>query len=213
MQYVRDPERIWAQNLEKIRELTDLSGFTAEQQEVVIPMVYAYGEPQLAQHIRFSANLINTAGKALKKRKNLLYDEDLIHYALDVSRLSQEPMHFLHKASVVSHAKANRQTRAMSAVECWKPYMSGGIVLIGQSATALFRLLEILKEGVPPPALVIAAPHGFVQATAAKQWLWDLHQELGVECLVVDGMRGGSALVAAAMNALLAMHQPSQPCE
>lgn len=92
-------------------------------------------------------------------------------------------------------------------------YVRGGIVLIGQSATALFRLLEILKEGVPPPALVIAAPHGFVQATAAKQWLWDLHQELGVECLIVDGMRGGSALVAAAMNALLVMHQPSQPCE
>lgn len=213
MQYLRDPERIWAHNLEKIRELTDLSRFTVEQQEVVISMVYAWGEPQLAQHIRFSDNLIHAAGEALKKRKNLLYDEELIGYALDVSRLPQEPMHFLHKASVVSHAKANRQTRAMSAVECWKPYMSGGIVLIGQSATALFRLLELLKEGVPPPALIIATPQDFVQATAAKQWLWDLHQELGLECLTVDGMRGGSALAAAAMNALLTLHQPDQPRE
>lgn len=95
----------------------------------------------------------------------------------------------------------------MTAVDCWKPFMAGGIVLIGQSATALFRLLEILKEGAPPPALVIAAARGFVNAETAKQMLWDQREELGLECIVVNGTRGGGVLAAAALNALLMIQQ------
>jgi precorrin-8X/cobalt-precorrin-8 methylmutase len=117
--------------------------------------------------------------------------------------LYQEPLGFLGRASVISHAKSNRQTRALTAVDCWKPHLAGSIVLIGQSGTALFRLLEILKDGAPRPSLVIAAARGFVNAEAAKQMLWQQHEELGVECIVVNGTRGGSVLVAAALNALL----------
>jgi Precorrin isomerase len=207
MEYLRDPERIREQNYANLRTQVDLTAFSADQQQVVIQMVLAYGDPELAKYIRFSENALGVARKAIKQRNNLLYDVELVKYALNEALLYQEPLGFLGRASVISQAKSVKHTRAMTAVDCWKPYMSGGIVLIGQSATALLRLLEILQESVSPPALVIAAPRGFVNASHAKQLLWKLHQELGVECIVVDGTRGGGVLAAAALNALLMMQQ------
>jgi precorrin-8X/cobalt-precorrin-8 methylmutase len=207
MQYLRDPERIRQQNNDKIRELVALERFTPDQQQVVIQMVDACGDPELAQHIQFSDRAMETARKAIKIRNNILYDEELVRHALDDALMYQEPLSFLGKASVISHAKASKQTRAMTAVDYWKPYMAGSIILIGQSATALFRLLEILKEGAPAPALVIAAARGFILAEPAKQQLWKQHRDLGIECIVVDGTRGGGTLAAAAMNALLTIQQ------
>lgn len=206
MQYIRDPERILLQSYQRVRELTDLSPFTPEQQEVVIAMVDAYGEPELAKHVRFSEHATEAARKAIKKRNNILYDEELVRYALDDDLLYQQPLSFLKRATVISLAKANRQTRAMTAVDYWKPYMEDSIILIGQAATALFRLIEILQEGAPKPALVIAAARGFSQAEPAKQLLWNKRRELGFECIVIDGMRGGAALAAAALNTLLLQH-------
>ncbi len=207
MQYIRDPERIRQQNLDKIRELTQLESFTPEQQEIVIAMVDAWGEPELARHIRFSENAVKSALKAIKQRNTLLHDEELLAHALDDNLLYQEPLSFLGKASVISLAKANKQTRAMTSVDYWKPHLDSSIVLIGQSATALFRLLEIIREGAPKPALIITAARGFILAENAKSQLWQQHQEMGLECIVVNGMRGGSVLVAAAMNTLLNMSQ------
>ncbi|MDD5391878.1 MAG: precorrin-8X methylmutase [Thiothrix sp.] len=207
MQYLRDPERIRQQNNDKIRELVALERFTPDQQQVVIQMVDACGDPELAQHIQFSDRAMEAARKAIKIRNNILYDEELVSHALDDALMYQEPLSFLGKASVISHAKASKQTRAMTAVDYWKPYMAGSIILIGQSATALFRLLEILKEGAPTPALVIAAARGFILAEPAKQQLWKQHRDLGIECIVVDGTRGGGTLAAAAMNALLTIQQ------
>lgn len=207
MQYIRDPERIRQQNLEKIRELVPLESFTLEQQEVVIAMVDAWGEPELAQHILFSEKAIKSALKAIKQRHAILHDEELLAHALDSNLLYQEPLSFLGKASVISLAKANKQTRAMTSVDFWKPHLGSSIVLIGQSATALFRLLEIIEEGAPKPALIIAAARGFILAENAKNILWQRHQDLELECIVVNGMRGGSVLAAAAMNALLKLYQ------
>lgn len=203
IEYLRDPERIHEHNMALLQAQTDLSAFTPEQQRVVAQMVLAYGDPDLVKHIRFSDNAVNVARKAIKQRSNLLYDVELVKHALNKSLLYQEPLGFMGRASVISQAKNTKQTLAMTAVDCWKPYLSGGIVLIGQSATALLRLIEILQEGVRPPALIIASPRGFVNATEAKKLLWKQHQELGVECIVVDGTRGGGVLAAAALNALL----------
>lgn len=205
--YLRDPERIHQQNYARIREQADLSAFSPEQQQIVIQMISAYGEPGLAQRIQFSAKAMKAAGKAIKRRNNILYDEILVNSALDTQLLYQEPLGFLNRAAVISQAKASKQTRAMTAVDYWKPYMQDSIILIGQSGTALFRLLELLKEGAPRPALVIAAARGFINAETAKQLLWDQHEELGFECIVVNGTCGGGVLAATAMNALLMIQQ------
>ena len=205
--FLRDPERIRQQSDARLREQVALDLFPLEQQPVVIEMVQACGDPTLVQHLHFSKHALTVARKAIKQRQNLLFDVELVKHALDTTLLYQEPLGFLGRASVISHAKSNKQTRALTAVDCWKPHLVGSIVLIGQSGTALFRLLEILKDGAPRPSLVIAAARGFVNAEAAKQMLWQQHEELGVECIVVSGTRGGSVLAAAALNALLKMQQ------
>ncbi|MBU0653643.1 MAG: precorrin-8X methylmutase [Gammaproteobacteria bacterium] len=207
MQYLRDPDRIRQQNYDKIRELVALERFTPDQQQVVIHMVRAYGDPELAHYLQFSDKATDAALKLIKKRNNILYDVELVRHALDDSLLYQEPLSFLGKASVISHAKANKQTRAMTAVEHWRPYMANSIILIGQSATALFHLLEMLKDGAPKPALIIATSRGFVNAEPAKQALWEQREDLGLECIVVNGTRGGGVLAAAALNALLMIQQ------
>ncbi len=205
--YVRDPDRIHAMSYEKIRESVDLSAFTLDQQQVVIHMIQAWGDPDLAHYIQFSERAIEVAQKAIKRQSNILYDESLVYPALDAKLLYQEPLGFLNRAAVISHAKADKQTRAMTAVNYWKPFMRGSIVLIGQSGTALFRLLELLKEGAPRPALVIAAARGFINAEVAKQAIWEQREEFGLECILVKGTRGGSVLAASALNGLLMMHQ------
>ena len=205
--FLRDPERIRQLSDTRLREQVALDLFPLEQQPVVIEMVQACGDPTLVQHLRFSQHALSVARKAIKQRHNLLFDVELVKHALDTTLLYQEPLGFLGRASVISHAKSNKQTRALTAVDCWKPHLAGSIVLIGQSGTALFRLLEILQDGAPRPSLVIAAARGFVNAEAAKQMLWQQHEALGVECIVVSGTRGGSVLAAAALNALLKMQQ------
>lgn len=207
MQYLRDPERILQQNYANIREQLTLDAFTPAQQQVVIHLVRAYGDPLLAKHILFSQHAIDVALKTIKKRNNILYDVELVRHTLDTTLLYQEPLSFLGKAAVISHAKASKQTRAMTAVDYWKPYMAGSIILIGESATASLRLLEILKEGAPKPALIVTTSRGFVNAEAAKRILWEQHADLGVECIVLAGTRGGGVLAATIMNALLMLQQ------
>lgn len=207
MQYLRDPERILQQNYANIREQLTLDAFTPAQQQVVIHLVRAYGDPLLAQHILFSQHSIDVALKTIKKRNNILYDVELVRHTLDTTLLYQEPLSFLGKAAVISHAKASKQTRAMTAVDYWKPYLAGSIILIGESATASLRLLEILKEGAPKPALIVTTSRGFVNAEAAKRILWEQHADLGVECIVLAGTRGGGVLAATIMNALLMLQQ------
>lgn len=206
MQYLRDPDRIRQQNYDHIRELVDLERFTPKQQQVVIQMVRACGDLGLVDHLRFTENAVDTGIKGIKANENLLYDVELVRNSLDQKLLYQDPLSFLGKASVISQAKAHKQTRAMTAVDLWKPYIADSIVLIGQSATALFRLLELLKEGTPAPSLIIAAARGFVNAEPAKQLLWNQREEYGIECIMVEGTRGGGVLASSAMNALMMMH-------
>lgn len=207
MAYLTDPERLHNQNLANLHALLDLSAFTPEQQPMVLAMVSAYGAPELAQHLRFSAGAMAAARKAIKKRQKVLYDVELVLHALDKSLLYQEPLGFLNRAAVISQAKHHKQTRAMVAVDYWQPHLEGSIVLIGEASTALWRLVELLRSGAPKPALVIATACDFVQAAAAKQHLWDSHADLGVECILVSGTYGGAVLAATALNALL-QHYP-----
>ena len=203
--YTRDPDRIRQQSYAKVRELADLTRFTPEQQQVVIHMIRAYGDPDLAQHIRFSEKAIEVGLKAVKHQANLLYDIDIVRHTLDKRYVYQEPLSFLNRAQVISQAKLNKQTRTCTAVDFWKPYMRNSIVLFGQSGTALFRFLELLQEGAPRPSLVIAAARGFVNADNAKQALWAHKEEYDLECIVVEGSRGGGVLAGTAMNALMWM--------
>ncbi len=206
--YLRDPDKLSTQTYDRIRELTNLDRFSSDEKQVVLQMIKTCGDPSLAEKIRFSSNAIEAGKKAIKKYACMLYDSESVQCGFNQELLYQEPMCFINKATVISQAKANKQTRAMTAVDQWKNYIKDAIIVIGFSGTALARLLELLKDGqLEQPALVIATCPGFINAEAAKQALVDQYNELGIEYIALEGEYGGCMLAAAAMNALLMMQK------
>jgi precorrin-8X/cobalt-precorrin-8 methylmutase len=105
----------------------------------------------------------------------------------------------LDDASVAQLAAEIGNTRSAAALELWRPHLKGAIVAIGNAPTALFRLLEMLDQGAPPPAAIVGVPVGFVGAAESKH---ALAAQTRIPFLVVNGRRGGSAMAVAAVNAL-----------
>lgn len=207
MKYISNPARIEEESFKQIRERCDLSAFSQDEQQIVMRIVHTCGVPEIAQKIHFSQNAINTGLSVIKNRDAVICDVEMVKCSLTQRMMQQEPLCFINKASVISQAKTQSKTRSMMAVDAWKPYIAGSIIIIGNAPTALFRLLEVLKEGFPKPALVIGMPVGFIGAEESKAALWKKYEPLGIECITIEGTQGGSAIAASAMNALLRIEQ------
>jgi len=201
--YQADPKAIEQESFRQIRELTDLSSYSLPEQQVVMRIVHSLGMPELAEQVFFSQHACQKGCEALAENKPILCDVEMVKQGLTKRMLSAEPLCFLNDPRVPELAKAKGDTRSMAALEFWQPYLEGSVVVIGNAPTALFRLMEMLQAGCPKPALIIGMPVGFVGAAESKQALWDLHQDLGIECITLLGRQGGSAVSSASCNALL----------
>ena len=201
--YIQNPQQIEQNSFKQIRELTDLSGLSIEQQQVVMRVVHSVGIPAIAAQVKFSTNACEAGIKALQQNADILCDVEMVKQGLTKRMLSKEPLCFLNNQHVAQLAKEKGETRTMAALNEWLPSLAGSVVVIGNAPTALFRLLELIAEHGVKPALIIAMPVGFVGAAESKQALWDDHQALGVECITLLGREGGSAVTAATCNALL----------
>lgn len=186
-----------------IRAATELSGFTDLQQQLVMRLVHTSGNPEIAQQVCMSANAINTGIESLNQNHAVLCDVEMVKQGLTKRFLTQQPLCFLNHQDTPKIAAASGETRTMSALEHWTPYLENSIVIIGNAPTALFRLIEMLETGSVKPALIIGMPVGFVGAAEAKNYLWRHHQHLGVGCITLNGRVGGSALAASAFNTLV----------
>ncbi|WP_044619603.1 precorrin-8X methylmutase [Gynuella sunshinyii] len=202
-EYEADPQRIEQQSFAIIRELTELSGLSDEQQQVVMRIVHSTGIPELAPQVRFSAAACEAGLRALIKQRPILCDAEMVKQGLTKRMLAEEPLCFLNDPAVPVLAQEHQETRSMAALRFWPPFLSDAIVIIGNAPTVLFRLLEMIQQGAPKPALIIGMPVGFVGAAESKQALWDNHLALGIECITLLGRQGGSAVAASACNALL----------
>lgn len=202
-----NPLKIREKYTQFVRDELNLDQFSELEQKIAIQMIQASGDLSTVQSLRFSENVVEKALEVLDDDFELLCDAENVICGVQQKYLKEEPICLIKKASVISQAKSNKHTRSMTAVDSWKPYLSGSIVLIGNEPTALFRLLEIIKESDEEdrPALIIAAPAGFVDADNAKQELWNKHQKLQVPCITLLGSAGGSDVTVAALNALLRM--------
>jgi len=201
--YEADPKAIEQESFRQIRELTDLSSYSLQEQQVVMRIVHSLGMPELAEQVFFSQQACQKGCEALAENKTILCDVEMVKQGLTKRMLSSEPLCFLNDPRVPVLAKEKGDTRSMAALEFWQPYLEGSVVVIGNAPTALFRLMEMLQAGCPKPALIIGMPVGFVGAAESKQALWDLHQDLGIECITLLGRQGGSAVSSASCNALL----------
>ncbi len=203
--YEKNPLKIRKKYTQFVSDELNLAHLSELEQKVAIQMVQASGDLSILESLRFSEDVIDKALEILDDDFELLCDAENVICGVKQKYLKEEPICLIKKASVISQAKSNKQTRSMTAIDAWKPYLSGSIILIGNEPTALFRLLEIIKEcdEEDRPALIIAAPAGFVDASNAKQELWKKHQKLKVSCITLLGSAGGSDVTAAALNALL----------
>jgi len=201
--YIHDPTLIEKESFRQIRALTDLNHLSIEAQQVVMRVVHSVGIPSVATQVQLSANACQSGIEALKLGAPILCDVEMVKQGITKRMIKTDPLCFLNHSGVAQRAKEAGETRTMAAITAWLPHLAGSVVVIGNAPTALFRLLEMIDQGAPKPALIIGMPVGFVGAAESKQALWDCHQTLGIECITLLGREGGSAVSSASCNALL----------
>ena len=199
--YIRDGAEIYRRSFAIIRAEADLKRFTADEEKVAVRLIHACGLVEAAADIAFSPGAVVAARAALAVGAPILCDSKMVANGVTRARLPRrnEVICTLDDPAVPGLAERLGNTRTAAAMELWRERLGGALVAIGNAPTALFRLLELLDEGVRSPAAVIGMPVGFVGAAESKE---ALIADGRVPCLVVRGRRGGSALAAAAVNAV-----------
>jgi precorrin-8X/cobalt-precorrin-8 methylmutase len=200
--YLRDGTAIYERSFAIIRAEADLSGFTAEEAEVAIRMIHACGLVEAAKYFVFGHDLVAAVRAALKGGAPILCDAEMVAHGITQARLPARNEVFcaLRDPAVPALAEKLKTTRSAAALQLWGDKMKGAVVAIGNAPTALFRLLELLEAGAPRPAAIIGIPVGFVGAAESKEALAANKQR--IPFLIVRGRMGGSAMTAAAVNAL-----------
>lgn len=200
--YERDGNAIYERSFAIIREEAELGRFTPEEADVAVRMIHACGLVEAAFAIDFAPDLVRAARNALKAGAPILCDAQMVAHGVTRARLpaQNEVICTLRDPEVPALAERLGTTRSAAALELWRDRMEGAVIAIGNAPTALFRLLEMLDAGAPKPAAILGIPVGFVGAAESKDAL--ALGEHGVPWLVVRGRLGGSAMTAAAVNAL-----------
>ncbi len=180
---------------------SNLSRFTPEQEKIAVRMIHACGMVELADDIEFSPEFVAAARDALRNGAPILCDSNMVAHGVTRSRLpaDNQVVCTLLEPHVPALAAEIGNTRSAAALELWRNRLEGAVVAIGNAPTALFRLLEIIDEGAPPPAAIVGMPVGFVGAAESKE---ALRQDARIPFVIVKGRKGGSAMAAAAINAL-----------
>jgi precorrin-8X/cobalt-precorrin-8 methylmutase len=199
--YVRDGAEIYRNSFAIIRAEANLSRFEGTEEKVAVRIIHACGMTDIADDIVMSKTFAAGARAAMLRGAPILCDANMVAHGITRKRLPKgnSVICTLDDPGVARLATAAGNTRSATALELWRPHLEGAIVAIGNAPTALFRLLEMLDQGVPAPAAIIGVPVGFVGAAESKQ---ALAAQTRVPFLVVRGRRGGSAMAVAAINAL-----------
>ncbi|MDA0996882.1 MAG: precorrin-8X methylmutase [Proteobacteria bacterium] len=197
MDYLKDPDAIYRKSFATVRAEADLARFPANIADVVVRMIHACGMPAIAADVAFTPG-----AAALDAGRPILVDARMVEAGIIRRNLTGDNpiVCTLDAPGVAEDAKTKQTTRSAVAVEKWLPDLAGAIVVIGNAPTALFRLLEIVADGAPKPALVLGFPVGFVGAAESKEAL--VENSSGLDFIALRGRFGGSAIAAAALNAI-----------
>jgi len=200
--YLRDGAAIYERSFAIIRAETDLSRFSADEAEIAVRMIHACGVVEVARNIVFGANFVAAARGALAAGAPILCDAEMVAHGVTRARLpaNNDVICTLHDPRVPALAEKLCTTRSAAALDLWSDRLAGAVIAIGNAPTALFRLLDLIDAGAPKPAAILGIPVGFVGAAEAKEALATDSRD--VPFLTVRGRMGGSAITAAAVNAL-----------
>jgi precorrin-8X/cobalt-precorrin-8 methylmutase len=202
IEYIRDGEEIYRRSFATIRAEANLSHVPADLEKLAVRVVHASGMVDIVDDLVFSPGAGAAGRQALAAGAPILCDARMAAEGITRSRLpaGNAVLCSLGDPTVPMIAKRIGNTRSAAALELWKPHLAGAVVAIGNAPTALFRLLEMLDEGAPKPALILGFPVGFIGAAESKAALAE--NSRGVPYVALKGRRGGSAMTAAAVNAL-----------
>jgi precorrin-8X/cobalt-precorrin-8 methylmutase len=199
--YLRDPAAIYRESFAAIRREAPLDRVPEELRPLVLRLIHACGMPDIVADLAWTPDAVGAGRAALRAGAPILVDATMVQAGIR-SRLTANPiLCTLNDDATAARAAASSTTRSAAAVEGWRERLAGAVVAIGNAPTALFRLLELLADGAPRPALVLGFPVGFIGAAEAKEALIGYRPQ--VPHITLRGRRGGSAMAAAALNALL----------
>ncbi|MBS7813701.1 precorrin-8X methylmutase [Roseococcus pinisoli] len=200
--YIRDGAAIYQKSFAIIRAEADLSRFAPEEEDVAVRMIHACGLVEAAAHFAFAPGFVTAARAALTAGAPILCDAEMVARGVTVARLpaGNEVLCALRRPEVPELAARLGTTRSAAAFELLRDRLEGSLIAIGNAPTALFHLLEMLAAGAPRPAAILGMPVGFVGAAESKEAL--SASGLGIPWAVVRGRLGGSAMTAAAVNAI-----------
>lgn len=207
--YQRDPAEIYRRSFATIRREAALAGIPTTLEPVVVRLIHACGMTDIVRDLAYAPEVAARASAALRDGAPILCDCRMVADGIIKSRLpaGNEIVCTIDSDDVPSTAHRLGTTRSAAAVELWRPWLIGSVVAIGNAPTALFHLLEMLDEGLAQPAAILAFPVGFVGAAESKAML--ASGSRGVPFLTLRGRRGGSAMAAAAVNALASAEETS----
>jgi precorrin-8X/cobalt-precorrin-8 methylmutase len=200
--YLRDPDDIYRRSFAMVREATDISSVPEELRTIALRLVHACAMPQIVVDLAASPSAAEAGRAAMQSGAPVLCDVEMVAHGVIRSRLpaGNDVICTLNDPAARDIGVAKSFTRAAAAVELWPPHLAGAVVAIGNAPTALFRLLELIDAGAPTPAVILGFPVGFVGAAESKDAL--IGHPGALPYIALKGRFGGSALAAAAVNAL-----------
>jgi len=200
--YIKDGAAIYERSFAIIRGEADLSRFSEEETELAVRMIHACGMIEAAQHFLFSPGFVTAARRALRQGAPILCDSEMVAHGITRAQLGAENEIICTLRDLRTSMLAARigNTRSAAALELWRDRLSGALVVIGNAPTALFHLLNMVREGAARPAAIIGMPVGFVGAAESKEAL--ASSGSAIPFATLRGRMGGSAIAAAAVNAL-----------
>ncbi|WP_397450118.1 precorrin-8X methylmutase [Pseudomonas sp. NA-150] len=200
--YIRDGQEIYRNSFSIIRAEARLDQIPADLEKLAVRVIHACGMVEVIEDLRFSPGAGTAGRNALAAGATILCDAHMVAEGVTRTRLpaNNQVICTLKNENVPEMARELGNTRSAAALELWRPHLEGSVVVIGNAPTALFYLLEMLDAGAPKPALILGFPVGFVGAAESKAML--AADSRGVPFVIMQGRRGGSAMAAAAVNAL-----------
>ena len=204
MEFLNDPEEIYRRSFETIEQEIDLSALPEEVRRIVLRVIHSCGMPEIAEDLRIDPELPEAVRGALKAGRPVFVDVRMVECGI-IRRLLPEGTDIrchIDDPETIERARRLKVTRAAAATARWREDLEGAVCIIGNAPTALFTLLEMLDNGAPAPAAIIAFPVGFVGAAESKEEL--NRNPRGARIATLLGRRGGAGMAAAAFNAILA---------
>jgi len=202
MEYIKNGEEIYRKSFAIIRAETNWENLPDDLAHLAVRLIHSCGMTDITEDLEASPDAVKIGRNALAGGAAILCDSQMVANGITKARLPKDNpiICTLNYPEVTELARQINNTRSAAALELWRPHLAGAVVAIGNAPTALFRLLELLDQNVDKPALILGFPVGFVGAAESKIEL--ATNSRGVPFITLHGRRGGSAIAAAAVNAL-----------